>query len=152
MLHESSIQGGLYAVLVGHRSTLIHLTYQQRPTLKWRYISGTGRWVLGDSFTQNRWTLSGDSPFSQKDVSMLAHYRKYATSAELDGPEAGAPDELEITPEMIEAGASQFFDGSGLVDLSEPLASMYAERVLRAALPKARFGRTAIVLSFPKQT
>ena len=70
----------------------------------------------------------------------------------IDSPEAGAPDELEITPEMIEAGASQFFDGSGLVDLSESLALIYAERVLRAALPKASFGRTAIVLSFPKQT
>ena len=49
-------------------------------------------------------------------------------------PEAGAPDEIEITPAMIEAGARALLDGSGMIDLGPTGAELYAERVLRAAL------------------
>ena len=43
--------------------------------------------------------------------------------------------EIEITPEMIEAGAEALLDGSGLIDLGQTFAEIYAEAVLRAALP-----------------
>lgn len=51
-----------------------------------------------------------------------------------DAPEAGAPDEIEVTPAMIEAGARVLLDGSGMFDLAPTGAELYAERVLRAAL------------------
>jgi hypothetical protein len=50
--------------------------------------------------------------------------------------EAGAPeDRIEITPEMIEAGAATLLDGSELThEWNSGVAEYYAKRVLRAAL------------------
>lgn len=49
-----------------------------------------------------------------------------------DGPTKTS--EIEITPEMIEAGAKALMDGSGLIDLGPTFAEIYAREVLRAAL------------------
>jgi hypothetical protein len=42
--------------------------------------------------------------------------------------------EVEITPEMIDAGARVLMGASGLIDLSPTFAEIYSEQVLRAAL------------------
>ena len=47
---------------------------------------------------------------------------------------AHSEKEIEITPEMIEAGAKVLMDHSGLIDLSPTFAEIYSEQVLRAAL------------------
>lgn len=52
-----------------------------------------------------------------------------------DGKAERNPSCIEITPEMIRAGATAFFDGSEFADsLSEGFAEYYSERVLYAAL------------------
>jgi hypothetical protein len=52
--------------------------------------------------------------------------------------EAGAPEqEIEVTPEMIEAGADMLCDGSELGDMFSPsTATYFAEKVIRAALKR----------------
>jgi hypothetical protein len=49
--------------------------------------------------------------------------------------------EIEITPEMIEAGAKVLMDHSGLIDLSPTFAEIYSEQVLRAALRLSSGGK-----------
>ena len=59
----------------------------------------------------------------------------------MDAPEAGALEEIEITPVMIAAGASALLDGIGMIDLGPTGAERYAERVLRAALSLSSHGK-----------
>jgi hypothetical protein len=60
------------------------------------------------------------------------------TSSPVDSGEAGAPEtEIEITPEMIEAGAEVLLNDSFL-DLSPSIAGHLAEEVMRRGVSVSR--------------
>lgn len=59
---------------------------------------------------------------------------------------AGAPEqEIEVTPELIEAGADMLCDGSELGDMFSPSTAIYfAEKVIRATLMRSSRGKGII--------